>query len=602
MTFSRRRSKLRVANVSYLVGLPYAHLRELTFADYEENTAAENARKLHEGEVDVALMPIIEFALHGGYVGLDFGVVCQQRSDSMILYANSPVKELRTISLYEGAGSSVVLLRLLLDEKWMTVPRLVRERDSSRSRTLQPFEGRLEIHENMGVFHQHYRVATDLVAEWYHLTKLPFVPLVWATRPGTLTLEQYRAFHQRFHVGLKMREAVAQMKAPQIGVPAERLQQYLEHTLAYQFDETALAGFEEFIRRAAVHRILPDTPYRSATFTLLDRKAKPAVGNRSVDRILQDAVEGKRIGISDGARLAKMAKLSDLGLVADMLRSKLTVDRSISHLITIGANIDRPEALRAQLDEAVREGVSRVLLVVPDIEARGLGVYEGLLNYMKGDFGLSVEGFSVRDMLLLARQSNLLPQEVIRRLVTAGLDAVPAFGGGMLIDRFMRKESEGLKAADWLHAMKWVHYFGAKSSCCMTVGPHETWEERILHLQKLRFFHGENPGFSYFFCEHSQAWKRPPPVELRLRALSIARIFLDNVPCVQSVSFQSHPTQGALSLCFGASEVRVMGATLDDGVARESFRLLRDLYNIGMDIDESAVQRAALLPPSEDSP
>ena len=66
---------LRASGIPQLAGVPYKLLAGLDFVSYEESSPTENARKLNEREVDLALIPAVDYALHGGYVGLEFGTM-----------------------------------------------------------------------------------------------------------------------------------------------------------------------------------------------------------------------------------------------------------------------------------------------------------------------------------------------------------------------------------------------------------------------------------------------------------------------------------------------------------------------------------------------
>ena len=98
---------------------------------------------------------------------------------------------------------------------------------------------------------------------------------------------------------------------------------------------------------------------------------------------------------------------------------------------------------------------------------------------------------------------------------------------------------------DWLEVMEVAHKLGLKSSATMMFGHVETVEDRIEHLERLRTQQDQTKGFTAFICwtfqsEHTKL--RAPAVGAHeyLRTQALARIYLDNIPNVQS----SWVTQG----------------------------------------------------------
>jgi len=100
---------------------------------------------------------------------------------------------------------------------------------------------------------------------------------------------------------------------------------------------------------------------------------------------------------------------------------------------------------------------------------------------------------------------------------------------------------------------------GMRSSATMMFGHVETPEERIEHLGRLRDLQDRTGGFTAFICwtfqpEHTvlKAEKAGSHEYLRMQALS--RIFLDNIPNVQSSWVTQGPAMGQVALQFGAND------------------------------------------------
>jgi len=223
-----------------------------------------------------------------------------------------------------------------------------------------------------------------------------------------------------------------------------------------------------------------------------------------------------------------------------------------------GYVLDRP-ALEAKLRELQAHGGSGVLLqggLNPDLP---FGYYEELLGAIRS-FGLAVHGFSPPEINFLARQFALTVEEVIRRLMAAGLSSIPGGGAEILADR-VRGEISPRKgtSSEWLAVMAAAHGLGLKTSATMMFGHLETRAERLEHLFKIRELQDRTGGFTAFI-----PWAYQPggtalggeaagAVEY-LRTLAISRLVLDNVPHLQV----SWVTQGSkiaqVALSFGADD------------------------------------------------
>src|SRR3977135_4423766 len=95
----------------------------------------------------------------------------------------------------------------------------------------------------------------------------------------------------------------------------------------------------------------------------------------------------------------------------------------------------------------------------------------------------------------------------------------------------------------------------------MMFGHVETLAERIEHLEHLRRLQDETGGFTAFICwtfqrEHTAMADILPGGALEdLRTQAIGRLYLDNVPNIQSSWVTQGPKIGQLALHFGANDM-----------------------------------------------
>jgi cyclic dehypoxanthinyl futalosine synthase len=231
-------------------------------------------------------------------------------------------------------------------------------------------------------------------------------------------------------------------------------------------------------------------------------------------------------------------------------------------------------------------------------------------------------------------QEHTLPFEWyldLLRLQEAGLATIPGGGGEILVDRVRRKIGQGKTlTAEWLEVMRQAHKIGMKTSCTMMMGHIETIEERIEHLRVLRDLQDETGGFTAFihwpfqpegaplgrwprlpldsddhisnsepteapaalsslvspFAIRRSPLRRPRPDGVHLLLadaheylvmLAIARLYLDNIPNMQSSWVTMGPKIGQLALFYGAND---MGSVMmEENVVSQAgatFRLSED--------------------------
>lgn len=220
-----------------------------------EGTPAALNALLAEGRVDAAPCSSIEYALHAGRYTIIPDVVIGTRGHvRSILFASrvDPTRlSGRTVALPTASATSVVLLRILLRERWKVTPNFTWF-DQARDNPLQNgADAALYIGDvALGLRTPTDGVALDLGAEWLDHTGLPFAFALWQT---TSTREASERLHQQLveskAFGLANRAALAARYATHFGMDAAALDAYWG-TLQYQLDPEMVEGLLTFYRRA----------------------------------------------------------------------------------------------------------------------------------------------------------------------------------------------------------------------------------------------------------------------------------------------------------------------------------------------------------------
>ena len=303
--------------------------------------------------------------------------------------------------------------------------------------------------------------------------------------------------------------------------------------------------------------------------------------------VLEKAVAGDRITFDEGLLILQSHDLASIGAAADSVTRRLhpepyrtyNIDRNINYTNICTAVCDfcafyrtpksdegyvltRPELLE-KIAETVDLGGNQILLQGGLHPHFKLEWYEDMLRDMKSQFPqVNIHGFSPPELHHFTKVNKLSIREVLERLKQAGLGSIPGGGAEILVDRVRTAITRGkVLTDDWLNVMRVWHELGGRSSATMMFGHAETLAERIEHLQRLRELQDETGGFTAFICwtfqpDHTAMSNIAPAGAFEyLKTQAVARLFLDNIPNIQSSWVTQGLKIGQLALQFGANDM-----------------------------------------------
>src|ERR687886_591531 len=178
---------IRVGAVNYLNTKPLIE-GLASFAPHAElhlDLPSRLADRLAAGDLDVGLIPVIEYFRAGTYTVVP-GVSIASRGPvlSVTLFSRVPWPDVRSVALDEGSRTSAALARILLEKKYGVRAQAV-QLPMGVAADDMPTDAVLLIGDRAmkaclpGFAHPH-----DLGQERFDWTGLPFVYAVWAVRPG----------------------------------------------------------------------------------------------------------------------------------------------------------------------------------------------------------------------------------------------------------------------------------------------------------------------------------------------------------------------------------------------------------------------------------
>jgi len=311
-----------------------------------------------------------------------------------------------------------------------------------------------------------------------------------------------------------------------------------------------------------------------------------------VDRILDKALNGGRLGFEEIVTLFESDEIEKMGAAADKIMKRFHPEPIATFVV--GRNINysnicdtycrfcafyRPpgspegyvlpnETIFRKIQETVDVGGTEILMqggTHPDLP---FSYYLDLLREIKKRFpGITMHSFSPAEIRKMQQVSGLPLEEVIRRLNEAGLDSIPGGGAEILDDRTRLKISR-LKGSwtEWMDVMKTAHRLGMNTTATMVIGFGESMEERALHLLRVRDAQDEciasgykSEGFLAFIPwtfqpDNTNLKREKATPEEYLKTLAISRIALDNIKNFQSSWVTMGPEIGKLTLSYGAND------------------------------------------------
>jgi cyclic dehypoxanthinyl futalosine synthase len=311
------------------------------------------------------------------------------------------------------------------------------------------------------------------------------------------------------------------------------------------------------------------------------------VTENAIQKILDSVTDGHRLSRADAIQLLESNCLASIGKAANAVTAKLhpepyrtyNIDRNINYTNICTAVCDfcafyrgpkDPEGyvldrniLLKKIEETVAIGGDQILLQGGMHPTLPLEWYENLLRDIKSQYPeVNVHGFSPPELFHLTKVTKLPLLEILERLAAAGLGSLPGGGGEILVDRVRKAMTRGkVMSDDWLDVNRKWHSLGGRSTATMMYGHIETLAERIEHLDRLRELQDETGGFTAFICwsfqpDNTEMSHIPPTGSFEyLKTQAVARLYLDNIPNIQSSWVTQGRDIGQLALLFGANDM-----------------------------------------------
>ena len=242
-----RSNRVRLGAVGYLNARPLVYgLDRSPRFDVRYDVPSECARLLHAHEIDVGLIPSIEYLRGPGPYGIVPGpaVISRGPVRSVAIYTTKWIGDVRSIALDTSSRTSVALVSVLCARLFKIQPRL-EPRGPDLDDMLVHCDAALIIGDN-ALFLESTVEKIDLGEAWTTMTGLPFVYAFWAGWPDAITPADAEALQRARDEGVAHVDAVARAHLPDSPERQAVASRYLRHNIRYFLGGEELEGLRTF--------------------------------------------------------------------------------------------------------------------------------------------------------------------------------------------------------------------------------------------------------------------------------------------------------------------------------------------------------------------
>lgn len=269
MSNSAPSTPTRIGAVAYLNTRPLVHGMEQGLGkdriELSYDVPSRLADRMQQGELDIALMPVIEFAkLPDLEIVPGLGIVTFGQARSVLLISNGDPAALNDVSrlaLDPESRTSNALAQVLLAERWKRSDLSVCTGTADLAATLQHCDAAVRIGDK-ALFDAPPpgTTVTDLGQAWTDLTALPFVFAAWFARPGVMDRSLYQILHASRRQGVKAIDQIAADYVWQGRHDPELAKSYLTVNIRSRLGAAEVQALSLFLSLATTHGVIANAP------------------------------------------------------------------------------------------------------------------------------------------------------------------------------------------------------------------------------------------------------------------------------------------------------------------------------------------------------
>ncbi|HSQ76780.1 MAG TPA: MqnA/MqnD/SBP family protein [Bacteroidota bacterium] len=238
-----------------------AHLAERDLFVRHSDVPARLALQLRERKLDAAFLTPLDYARESSAYEIvpAVGVASDQGTGSVsLLFREEHLHTVSTVAVDPSSSAEIVLAKIVLAEEYNLEPTF--------TPAAGPVEQLLQTADAVVLSGDaslrevdRYPNRIDLVEAWVDMTSLPYVHGIWCARRGLLSSEQVEHLQQSAGKGIASLDALAaEVSGKRFPSLSQTLLADYLHAFSYTLTDRDLDGFQEFLRFAYYHGVVPD--------------------------------------------------------------------------------------------------------------------------------------------------------------------------------------------------------------------------------------------------------------------------------------------------------------------------------------------------------
>jgi chorismate dehydratase len=269
--------RVRVGGIDYLNALPLTHYLATAASDGGPAILLSNhppsalADKLRGGELDAALVPVVEYLARPSYRIFPGPCISSYGEvRSIRLYHRKPLREARLVGIDSSSRTSALLTRLLFEELWLGKPEYVELSPEASLALIEAGDrpaaaggeapdaalliGDAALSARPGAGWD----CSDLGTEWTRLTGLPFVYAFWVWRGGPSLPGLTDLFLRAKDTGTARIDDIVNAVSLPGKMDAPLARDYLRRVIQYDLGPLQLEGLALFFEKLHSARLAPE--------------------------------------------------------------------------------------------------------------------------------------------------------------------------------------------------------------------------------------------------------------------------------------------------------------------------------------------------------
>ncbi len=233
----------------WIYGIKHGFIKHDLKIEYTDLSGS--ARLLRDGITDMGILSAIELARIKESMHLAPGLAIGATGAAGMaqLFFKRGLKDINQVAVRSTANTSLILLKILLREKYASDPAYIVS-DAGMDEMLTQADAALITGCDAIILGQRHQNRLDLGEEWFDLTGLPFVFSILAGRKFVTGRNEIAPILKSFDLGKKNLEKIAKQFAEKDHVPWSPYHDFISRQINYRFSELDQDGLTEFYNYA----------------------------------------------------------------------------------------------------------------------------------------------------------------------------------------------------------------------------------------------------------------------------------------------------------------------------------------------------------------